>query len=80
MLGIEIKKLSTTVEADINFSKVFGMNPIMEEVRVNLNVVSDAPEEELKKAEELALQRCPVVYTLKNPVNFEPELKVTKEG
>ncbi|HMN50031.1 MAG TPA: OsmC family protein [Ignavibacteriaceae bacterium] len=47
MLGIKLKKLTTKVEADVNFSKVFGISeePIMEEVRVKLIVVSDAPEE-----------------------------------
>lgn len=81
MLGLEIKKLTARVEADVNFTKVFGLadQPIMEEVSVSLDVVSDASEEDLKKAEELALQRCPVVYTLKNPVNFKPELKISNE-
>lgn len=81
MLGIKLKKLTTRVEADINFSKVFGVNdsPIMEEVRVIVTVVSDAPEEKIKQAEELALERCPVVFTLKNPIKLVPELKITKE-
>lgn len=32
MLGIKLKKLTTKVEADVNFSKVFGISdaPIME--------------------------------------------------
>lgn len=81
MLGIELKKLTTRVEADINFSRVFGISdaPVMEEVRVTLSVVSDAPEEKIKEAEELAIQRCPVVYTLKNPVKLTPFLKISKE-
>ncbi len=79
MLGIKLKKLTTKVEADINFSKVFGINdlPIMEEVRVKLSVVSDEPKEKIKQAEELALQRCPVVFTLKNPVKLVPSLEIS---
>ncbi len=79
MLGIKLKKLTTKVEADVNFSKVFGVSdePIMEEVRVKLIVVSDEPEEKIKQAEELALQRCPVVFTLKNPVKFVPSLEIS---
>ena len=78
MLGIKLKKLTTKVEADLNFSKVFGISeePIMEEVRVKLTVVSDDPIEKIKQAEELALQRCPVVFTLKNPVKLVPSLEV----
>ncbi|MEW6006289.1 MAG: OsmC family protein [Stygiobacter sp.] len=80
MLGIKLKKLTTKVEADVNFSKVFGLNdePIMEEVRVKLTVVSDEPEEKIKQAEELALQRCPVVFTLKNPVKLVPSLEINR--
>ncbi|MCF8303601.1 MAG: OsmC family protein [Bacteroidales bacterium] len=79
MLGIKLKKLSTRVEADVNFSQVFGVSedPTMEEVRVILHVVSDAPEEKIKEAEEMALQRCPVVFTLKNPVNLVPKLEIS---
>lgn len=72
MLGIELKKLTTRVEADVNFSRVFGLgdDPVMEEARVTLFVDSDAPEEKIREAEELALQRCPVVFTLRNPVKL----------
>jgi len=80
MLGIELKRVTTRVEADVNFSRVFGINdePVMEEVRVILNVVSDAPEEKIREAETLALQRCPVVYTLKNPVKLTPKLEIVR--
>jgi uncharacterized OsmC-like protein len=81
MLGIKLKKLTTKVEADLNFSKVFGISdePIIEEVRVKLTVVSDAPEEKIKQAEELALQRCPVVFTLRNPVKLVPSIEISIE-
>lgn len=80
MLGIELKKLTTRVEADVNFSRVFGLGdqPVMEEVRVILNVVSDAPEAKIKEAEELAIQRCPVVFTLKNPVKLVPGIRISR--
>lgn len=80
MLGIELKRVTTRVEADVNFSRVFGINdePVMEEVRVILNVVSDAPEGKIREAEALALQRCPVVYTLKNPVKLTPKLEIVR--
>lgn len=78
MLGVTLKKLSVKVEADINFSRVFGAGdqPVMEEVRVILDVVSDDPEEKIKEAEKLALERCPVVFTLRNPVKLTPSLKI----
>ena len=78
MLGIQLKKLTTKVEADVNFSRVFGLSdtPVMEEVRVTLHVISDAPEEKIKEAEKLALERCPVVYTLRNPVKLIPKIEI----
>ncbi len=80
MLGIELRKLTTRVEADVNFSRVFGLGdqPVMEEVRVILNVVSDAPEDKIKEAETLAIQRCPVVFTLKNPVRLVSDIRISK--
>ncbi len=79
MLGIKLKKLTTRVEADVNFSRVFGVGsaPTMEEVRVILQVESDAPEEKIKEAEKLALARCPVVFTLRNPVKLTAHLDIS---
>jgi len=80
MLGVELKKLSTRVEADVNFSRVFGLSndPVMEEVRVTLQVESDAPEEKILEAEKLALERCPVVFTLRNPVKLTAKVEIAK--
>ena len=79
-LGIVLKSLKTRVEADINFSKVFGLgeDPIMEEVRVTLITVSDAPEDDIREAERLALERCPVVFTMRNIIKLVPKLEITR--
>ncbi len=80
MLDIPLKKLTTLVEADVNFSRVFGVSddPVMEEVRVTLQVESDAPEERIREAEQLALERCPVVFTLRHPVNLTPAIELNQ--
>jgi len=79
-LGVELKSLRTRVEGDINFSKVFGITdePIMLGVRVILLVVSDAPEEKIRQAEALALERCPVVFTLRNQIPLKPSLEIAR--
>jgi len=61
----------------VNFEKVFGISdaPIMEEIRVKLVAVTDAPEEKVKEAEKLAQERCPVVFTLRNIIPFKPSLE-----
>lgn len=78
MLGIKLKKLTTRVEADVNFSRVFGLSdePVMQEVRVTLHVESDAPKEKIEEAEKLAQERCPVVFTLRNPVKLTTKLDI----
>lgn len=78
MMGIKLEKLSCRVEADVNFSKVFGLSeePIMEGVRVTLQVKSDASEEKLKEVEQLAFQRCPVVFTLTTPVKLKTKMEI----
>ncbi len=82
MMGIELKKVATRVEADLNFSRMVGLgeDPPMEEVRVKLTVVSDAPEEKIKEAEALAQQRCPVVYTMRNIVKLTPTLEISRKA
>jgi len=79
-LGIVLNSLKTRVEADINFSKVFGLGeePIMEEVRVTLIAESDASEEDILEAERLALERCPVVYTMRNIIKLTPKLEIKR--
>jgi len=81
MLGIELKRVTTRVEADLNFSRMVGVGdqPPMEEVRIKLKVVSDAPVEKIKEAEELAQQRCPVVFTMRNVVKLTPSLEILKD-
>ena len=79
MMGIPLTRLTVRVEADTNFERAFGLGdaPTIEEVRVTLYVVSPAPVEKIREAEELALQRCPVVYTLRNPIKLTPRLEIT---
>ena len=81
MLGIELKRVTTRVEADLNFSRMYGLGDQipMEEVRVKLKVVSNAPEEKIKEAEELAQQRCPVVFTMRNQIKLTPSLEISRE-
>ena len=80
MLGIVLKKLTVHVEADMNFEKVFGISdaPIMEEIRIKLSVVTDAPEDKVKEAERLAQERCPAAFTLTNIVPFKPSVCIER--
>lgn len=80
MLEIPLTKLTVKVEADVNFERAFGLGdaPTIEDVRVTLHVVSPASAEKIREAEQLALQRCPVVYTLRNPIKLTPKIEISQ--
>jgi len=77
MENIPIGELKVEVESDVNFAAVFGIvnGPIIEEVRLNLYVRSDAPREEIERVERAALDTCPGIYCMKNPIPIRTELK-----
>jgi len=80
MMGIELKRLTAKLEGDLNFSRVFGLStePVMEEVRIALQVESDASQEKLEEVEKLAYERCPAVFALTEQVKLKTSLEVKK--
>ena len=80
-LGVQLDSLTARVEADLNFSRVFGVSDdaIMEEIRVILEVQSPSDKVKIQEAENLALERCPVVYTLRNQIKLVPSLRITAD-
>ena len=79
-MGIRLRKLTAKLEGDLNFSRVFGLSsePVMEEIRIALQVESDAPREKLEEAEKLAYERCPAVFALTEQVKLKTSLEVKK--
>lgn len=77
MMGIKLRKLSARLEGDLNFSRVFGLSqePVMEEIRITLQVESDAPRKKLEEAERLAYERCPAVSALTELVKLKTTLE-----
>lgn len=80
--GVVLKKFRITAECDLDYSKYFGVtsNPIVEGVKFSLDVESDAPPEKLRKVQELANERCPAMFLLKNPVTVRTELPLPVVG
>ncbi len=77
-MGIKLTKLTARLEGDLNFSRVFGLSqePVMEEIRIALEVEADAPRQKLEEIEKLAYERCPAVYALTQPVKLKTSLEV----
>ncbi len=80
MMGIKLKKVTSQVEADMDFGRVYGLSrdPILNEVRVTLHVEADAPKEKIEEAERLAHDRCPAAYSLTERVKLSTKLDYTK--
>lgn len=79
-MDIRLSKLSAKLEGDLNFSRVFGLSqePVMEEIRITLEVESDAPREKLEEVERLAYERCPAIFALTERVKLNTMMKVNK--
>ncbi len=79
-MDIKLSKLSAKLEGDLNFSRVFGLSqePVMEEIRITLEVESDAPREKLEEVEKLAYERCPAIFALTERVKLNTMMKVNK--
>lgn len=75
--GIELKKLKVTAENKVNLSRALGLGnePIVEEVKLSVEVLSEAEKDKLKEIENLAKERCPGVYCLTNPIKLDVEVK-----
>ena len=77
-MGIKLRKLTARLEGNLNFSRVFGLSqePVMEEIRIALQVDSDAPKDKLEEVEKLAYERCPAVFALTERVKLKTNLEL----
>jgi len=68
--GVTLKRLEVTVETTMDFSRVFGLseNPITEGITILPTIEADADPATIQRIKELAVQRCPAVYCLTNPI------------
>lgn len=77
-LGIELKDAKLTAEGDVDFRGTLGVAkdaPVgFREIRLKLDLDSNAPEDQLKKLIELTERYCVVMQTIRNPL----PVKVTR--
>ncbi len=74
--NIKVSSLRVVAENKVNLSKALGLNdePIVEQVKLSLEVKADADNNKLKEIEKLTRERCPGVYCLTNPIKLVTEL------
>lgn len=75
--GIKLGKLKVAAENKVNLSKALGLSdePIVEEVKLSVEVSSDAGQDETDEVLESARERCPGVYCLTNPIKLDIDVK-----
>ncbi|OEF99051.1 peroxiredoxin [Vulcanibacillus modesticaldus] len=80
-LQIELKDCQVEVTGDLDPDGFFGKNKDVRvgfsQIRYNLEIVTDAPDEKIEKLFQLLKERCPVSDTLKG-VEVVQNYKVTK--
>jgi len=76
-LGLEISELSAEAEASINLSKPLdiGDEPINKGIKITLNIKSDEAEDKIEHAKKLAIERCPAVYCITNPIRLDVNMR-----
>lgn len=73
--GIEIDEVETSFEGDLDLRGFLSLDPKVrkgyQEIRVNINVKADIPEEEIEDLVRFAKNHSPVFDVVQNPVNVE---------
>ena len=74
--GIALTALRGTITTEIDQTRALGVtdNPPVEQVTWSLQVQADAPDAELDKIKDLADERCPGVYCMRNPIELTTNL------
>lgn len=76
MEGVEISELKVVAENRIDLSKALGLSerPLVERVELTVAAKSDAPKQKLDEIRKLAMERCPGVYCVSNPIPISSKL------
>ncbi|MBI2918175.1 MAG: OsmC family protein [Chloroflexi bacterium] len=77
-MGITLHRLTVRVETGMDYSRAYGLSeaPPVQGVKMTLQVQADAPKAKLQEVEQEALQRCPAVYCLTQPIKLDMALEV----
>ena len=71
--GVELSALRATVTAEVDLSLALGVSerPPVEEIEWTLEVESGASDEVLDRLRQLADERCPGAYCVRNPIPLQ---------
>jgi len=71
--NLKIDSLEVTAENEVNLKRPLGLSddPVVEKIKMTIEVKSDEPEEKINLVKEIAMKRCPAVYCITNPIPLE---------
>ncbi|MBX6378377.1 MAG: OsmC family protein [Clostridia bacterium] len=75
--GVRLRTLRVRSTARVNFARFLGVgeDPVLESLRWDVEVESDASQAELDRLLRLAEERCPATWCLRNPVPVEAAVR-----
>ncbi len=76
--GVKLSKLGVNAECSVNFAKTFDVSdePIMEGIKFEIDAQSDtADKQKLQEIVELALERCPAMYSMLHVIPVNAKIK-----
>lgn len=75
--GLNIKSLSITAENEINLKRPMAIadEPVVEKIVMSISVDSDESREKIEEVKKIAMERCPAVWCITNPIPLEIEIK-----
>jgi uncharacterized OsmC-like protein len=74
-IALTMLRISAENEVDLSLPMGIATRPIVRKVHITVEVESPADETVLKEIEKLALERCPGIYCMVNPIPITAELK-----
>ncbi len=81
-LGINIRRLSITVEGELDPKGFLGISQVQAgftDIKYTIDIETDADAEKVKRLKELVELHCPVLSTLTTPAKITSSLRVNGE-
>ncbi len=77
MTDIKLDALKINLKLSVDFRTALGVGdfPPLNKFEFDVQVKSDASEEEIQRVKKLTDERCPAIWAMKNPVHFSTKAK-----
>ena len=73
MAGVELRSMHITLRLNVDFRTALGLgeHPPLDRFTFDVEVDTDASDDEVQKVKQLAQQRCPAIWAMDNAVPYE---------